>query len=157
MSLVESYLSDEYGLKFWSINSAKEPPKDADYIYGAILWTIDDQPFLTKEEWDLVDQLWGYLVNAMLEITQGRDADFYFPDMPLPVNLSLLHGWDGVKLKVGDGPKSRTIVTQRRDFIRAGAEGAKHFFEKMGMLVPSHPAPRDQLSKIEKLESWLAK
>lgn len=59
------------------------------YIEGSLcIWSYGRE-ILSFKEWDLVDQLWAYFINALHELIVCGDAksQFSFPDQPLPVVL----------------------------------------------------------------------
>jgi len=121
---------------FVPINST-EPLVDRRYIEGAVRWTIDDQPLLTDNEWDLVDQLWAYIVDGAIEALRNGRSETYFPDQPLRLAFEVVRH-DKVRVTVGE----RKAVVDQRDFVASLAEGARQFFSDMRALVP------------EGLETW---
>lgn len=60
---------------------------DPDYVYGALEIVYGLDTILNKEEWDLVDQLWIYLINAIEQAMSSSGAEFMFPDQPIQISI----------------------------------------------------------------------
>lgn len=76
---------------------------DVNYIEGAMrVWSYGRE-ILSFQEWDLIDQLWSYFIQAFEKIilNKAKSAFFFFPDQPLKVELE--HVKPGIKLKIGGG------------------------------------------------------
>lgn len=61
---------------------------DPDYVHGAIDFQINSTILFDKTMWDLVDQLWIYIVIAMEQASFSQGAEFYFPDQPILVSVN---------------------------------------------------------------------
>lgn len=61
---------------------------DSDYVHGAIDFQINSTILFDKTMWDLVDQLWVYIVIAMEQASFSQGAEFYFPDQPILVSVN---------------------------------------------------------------------
>ncbi|MEM8641179.1 MAG: hypothetical protein AAGG51_20540 [Cyanobacteria bacterium P01_G01_bin.54] len=62
--------------------------EDDFYIEGYIDITYGEQKILTAQDWDLVDQLWCYLIDGLAEVVRGNSFSTYFPDQPLEIALT---------------------------------------------------------------------
>ncbi len=80
------FTSPDYEL----VEALSKPPPDADYIKGVIELTIGGVEILTRRVWDLVDQLWAYMVNGVAEVAAGRSFLTRFPDQPLELRFELV-------------------------------------------------------------------
>ena len=61
---------------------------DYHYIEGAIIIDYNDEIILGFQQWDLVDQLWTYIIEAIELIIYDKDeAGFFFPDQPIKVQI----------------------------------------------------------------------
>jgi len=116
---------------FVSVDEVLNSPPDPDYIEGAIEWRIGQNVILNKQHWDLVDQLWAYIINGLRELLKHGDYKTYFPDQPLFLGFKMLTG-RMVQVTIGD---VKTAV-ERSVMLRSLVEGSTSFFEKMQELVP---------------------
>lgn len=85
--------------------------KDADYIEGAMLLTINHVEMINLSLWDYIDQLWIYILNGLIELNSGCDVVFYFPDQPVKVTMSIIN--NHVLFKVADAG----VMVEKKDFI----------------------------------------
>lgn len=107
------------------------PIPDMDYVEGAIVCRIGGQDLLSTEHWDLVDQLWAYLVDGLTKICAGDEFDGFFPDQPLKLRLKLLSEYC-VEVTIGDDIKR----FDRSLLVTTLATGAQQFFNEMNRLAP---------------------
>lgn len=105
---------------------------DEDYLEGAILWSIDQTPILTRAEWDLVDQLWVYLIRGAKALLDDRYFESYFPDQPLKLRLKAIN-MHFVEFYAGD----RRVVVDRAVFFESLCVGASEFFDEVRQKLPS--------------------
>ncbi|PFM83698.1 hypothetical protein COJ53_30475, partial [Bacillus cereus] len=64
---------------------------DFDYMEGAIIINYYGNTILGFKEWDMIDQLWSYFINAIEELFENQnDVSFYFPDQPLEVKMQVI-------------------------------------------------------------------
>ena len=96
---------------------------DKQYIDGMIEIIYYGEKILGENEWDLVDQLWAYFIDAFIQLKRQGYAEFYFPDQPLKVKMTDKNG-KYLILEVGDKKK----CLPQGIFIQEMAEEAKHFF-----------------------------
>jgi hypothetical protein len=57
------------------------------YISGYIDFVYDKQVIFSWKQWDLIDQLWVYLMHGISEALINKEASFTFPDQPLTVKI----------------------------------------------------------------------
>lgn len=81
-------IRDEFALE----NYFKDKRFSEMYIEGYVDFVYDEQIIFSWKNWDLIDQLWVYLVNSTREAVLKGEASFSFPDQPLLVKLSYLKG-----------------------------------------------------------------
>jgi hypothetical protein len=115
------------------------------YIEGAIYLTYNKKIIMNFTHYDLIDQLWEYLLNLIEEFLENKKAEMYFPDQPLPISMEhisdqyLLFSINFVPYKL-----------PRHEFLLVLLLGAKNFFEKM---ISSLGEPYQlQLKKTKKIE-----
>ena len=141
---VESFLKT--GESFTRIDQFDGPLEDKFYIEGAIVCRIRGQQLLTLKHWDLVDQLWAYLIEPLITVSDGRVYDSCFPDQPLRLRLAPGTN-DCVTVTIGD--KSRTV--RHDEIVATLSKGGEHFFREMKRLAPDDSANWDH--QLERLQS----
>ncbi|MGP2438629.1 hypothetical protein [Streptomyces sp. JW3] len=63
------------------------PPRNSDYIDGAIDLFVHGVPILDRELWDYVDQLWAYILNMIEELRKRDEVHTFFPDQPIKLTF----------------------------------------------------------------------
>ena len=58
---------------------------DTFYVEGAIVIKYYTQEIIGLEQWDLINHLWSYFIDAM--IGGKQETSFLFPDQPIKVKL----------------------------------------------------------------------
>lgn len=96
---------------------------DNQYIEGMIKILYDGEKILGENEWDLVDQLWIYFIDAFIQLKRKGYAEFCFPDQPLKVKMTDING-EYLILEVG----SKKNCLPEKAFIREMLQEAQHFF-----------------------------
>lgn len=96
---------------------------DNQYISGMIEIIYYGEKILGENEWDLVDQLWLYFINAFIQLKKQEYVEFYFPDQPLKVKMTDKNG-EYLIFEVGNKRK----CFPQKIFIQEMIEEAKHFF-----------------------------
>jgi hypothetical protein len=105
------------------------PVRDEDYIDGAIELIVGDQPVLSREQVDLVDQLWSYLIEGLEEILAGREFSTGYPDMPVRVVLRPNDKRVAIEVDAGERVAEATVTIDelRTAMLTAGTT----FFERL--------------------------
>lgn len=121
---------------------------DRAYVYGAIELEIGRKTIFDTALWDLVDQLWAYLVNAMEDLARGSPCRFWFPDQPLEVEFDILKG-DEVRIDV---PlfADRYAKLDRKYFVMRILGEAKRFFAAMNEITGG--VYSREITRIERIE-----
>lgn len=97
---------------------------DFDYIEGAIIICSEGEYILDFRCWDLVDQLWVYLIDAIYEmLNKKRETKFYFPDQPLEFKMKEISDYN-ILLSVGE----KKYNVNKRDFLTSLLDSAEKFF-----------------------------
>ena len=95
--------------KFIPIQDYDGDLPDPDYIEGAIELTVNGVVLIDKSMWDLVDQLWAYIINGLIDVNEGKEFKTSFPDQPIELTFTHLYN-DIIKLSVNcDNETSVTI------------------------------------------------
>lgn len=106
---------------------------DYDYINGAINIVYKDKILLSFREWDLVDQLWYYFIEALIKLKTEKEVEFSFPDQPMLVKIEK-KGIDYLIVNVNN----KVININYYDFITNMYTSAKLFFDNLLILFPEN-------------------
>ena len=77
---------------------------DVFYVEGAIVIKYYTQEIMGLEQWDLINHLWSYFIDAIDELIEGKwETSFLFPDQPLNVILrNEKRNQNGLLIIIGD-------------------------------------------------------
>lgn len=121
---------------------------DFNYIDGAICLTYNKKAIMDCRYYDLIDQLWSYILTMIELFLEDEKSEMSFPDQPLPMSMRatydnyIIFSINFVEWKL---PKHA--------FLNALLMGAKDFFEKiMISLQEINCTCLVELKKIKKLE-----
>ena len=137
---------------FINVNNSKkllEIEKELDdfYLDGAIEIKHETQIILDINNWDLIDQLWSYILNLIEEYLQNGKSRVYFPDSPNEIKLEKLNG-NSMKLSITTD-KERRIIQNEVEMIRTLLKESKNFFCNLSILKDYKS---DSLMEIERVE-----
>jgi len=114
-----------------NIQSLDASALDYDYLHGAICIVYKDKVVLGFKHWDLVDQLWYYFIDALIQLKSDSKSEFTFPDQPLLVSIEK-KGLDYLTIRIQDS----IVHVPSMDFIASMYESAKTFFDCLLLLFP---------------------
>jgi hypothetical protein len=143
---VASYLQNRTTIV--PIESFEGPIEDPQYIEGALELIVDSQRLITTEMRDYVDQLWTYLVDGLLQASDGVEFSTYFPDQPIRLTMNLT---DRNRLRIT--VESHEVVEATpdyREFVMTVSEAGESFFRTMLSLAPENR--NAYLAMLEKLQ-----
>lgn len=123
--------------------------KDYNYIEGCIIIIYYGEYILDFKYWDIVEDLWCYIIDAIDEIMNGKQtAKFLFPDQPVEVQLQCISK-DQILIKT----EKTTHVICKSEFIDEMLNGAEKFFCVLALCNNSATASNcnNQLKKIKEL------
>ena len=124
---------------------------DPDYIEGAIIWAVGQKAIFTPLHWDLVDQLWAYMLTGAQEVADGKSFKCYFPDQPLRIQFDIVSN-EEVRVTIGD---DKTTI-DKAAFFESILCGAENCFTALHKKLPSKKRPYDhQLAAISSLRKQL--
>jgi hypothetical protein len=96
---------------------------DPFYLEGAIALKWNDCPLFRVSQWDMLDQLWAYILNLFEEyLTEGRSSVF-FPDQPIEIKMKK----DNRKILLSI--EDRTFLVSEVEFIHCMLNEAEVFFK----------------------------
>ncbi|WP_083484882.1 hypothetical protein [Paenibacillus ihumii] len=102
---------------------------DFDYLNGAITLKYFEQTLLDATLWDLVDQLWAYILNVLDDMLNTGYGETYFPDQPVKLSLKSLSG-NTVLFELESNNHLKVALPQN-ELIETLLNGADEFFQCM--------------------------
>ena len=106
---------------------------DSFYLDGAIEIKYYDEIYLDINNWDLVDQLWSYILNIIEEYLESGCGEMNFPDSPNVIAMEKLYG-NNLKFSIITD-KKRTTVLNENIFLNILLEKADEFFKAISVLM----------------------
>ncbi len=103
------------------------------YVEGAVVLTVDGRILLDEGQWDLIDQLWCYLVEGIELLARGEDFETFFPDDPAWIRFRIDPGGAMATVSVKTNGV-REARAPRDEWLAAFGEAAAHFFEQLDRL-----------------------
>nr|WP_218776217.1 hypothetical protein [Enterococcus sp. 4G2_DIV0659] len=146
---------DNLKSNFVNIDNLKEVSvikSDVDlfYVEGAICLKYIDEEILGQRHWDLVDQLWSYLVEMISIVLEKGQSETYFPDQPIKLEMNRIAN-NQISFSVESSEIKKWNVPEK-DFFSIVLKSADEFFNFM---INEFPETIDQykneLIKIEDL------
>nr|WP_232697566.1 hypothetical protein [Brevibacillus daliensis] len=126
---------------------------DFDYLNGAITLTYCEQTLLDVTLWDLIDQLWAYILNVIESFLTTGEGNTYFPDQPVKLHIKSISG-DLVLYQI-DADDQIKAVLPKNEFIETLLEGANVFFRNMEECFRGKCNYQYEIEKIETLRKTL--
>lgn len=113
------------------------------YLEGAIILKINQNFALDFRHWDLVDQLWAYLLNSTEELLAGcKETSFFFPDQPLEVKIKVI---DNGQLYIRIGVHE--YIADQKEFIDTIIRDGISFFTILGKYSIYHKQQKEVFCK----------
>ncbi|MGG1650007.1 hypothetical protein [Paenibacillus sp. NRS-1780] len=122
---------------------------DFDYLNGAITLTYCEQTLLDVTLWDLVDQLWAYILNVVESLLTTGEGETYFPDQPVKLHLKSI-SVDLVLYEI-EANEHIKVALPKNEFIQTILEGADDFFKNMEECFKGKCSYQYEIEKIETL------
>ena len=131
------------------------PVEDFNYIPGSIELIVNTTTVLRKDVWDDVNDLWPLLIDALVELLDGKRAETGYPDQPIPIVFAPLD--DGRTVEISVDLKGVVKAKMNiREFSFAMLFGAQEFFDCILPLVPNANAYDTTLKQIASLHEIAA-
>ncbi|ENH98124.1 hypothetical protein J416_02129 [Gracilibacillus halophilus YIM-C55.5] len=99
---------------------------DFDYINGAITIEYYNNLIMDFSLWDLVDQLWSYLIQLVEDVVQTGYGMTYFPDQPVKIEMKVVSK-DLLLFALDEGEIIRELLPMQ-EFINALFKSAENFY-----------------------------
>ena len=117
---------------------------DSHYINGAMELNINGVAVIDRSMWDLIDQLWMYIVTMLRNLKTSGTAKFSFPDQALKFTCERIgRGMVRVASYPPEGPI--VAVTNEADLVSALKKSGIAFFKVMRRLDSKHRKDYDEL------------
>jgi len=148
MIFVQSYFKNKDS--FIEYDKFDSKIDDSDYIQGAIELKINDVEIINKSMFDYIDQLWAYIVDGLVDVSQRKDFYTYFPDQPIKFSINYLYG-DMIKVSlICDNEVNATI--DKNIFIKCISSHIKNFMTKMKYIAPNNiDIYEDMINKLDSI------
>ena len=138
--------------KYIPISKVKQRVPNQDYIEGAIEIIINENPILTIQHGDYIDQLWSYIWDGLIALLENEAASFFFPDQPVKMSFELIN-FKRVKVSVEDR-KVNSEVVGKSEFMTDMLDKCNEFFQYLPKFAPKLANYSQQmLQEIEEL-NW---
>ncbi|RZK00411.1 MAG: hypothetical protein EOO46_21110 [Flavobacterium sp.] len=137
MIKIESYIKRDN--EFILIDDFTGDVEDNYYVSGAFTLTVNGKEIFDLTHWDLVDQLWAYLIQHFEDVLSGASmiSKGYFPDQPLEIQVESLFKRTKLKIKLFDPIRPRQCVVETNEFIPVFCEAGENFLEKIKIANPT--------------------
>ena len=120
------------------------PIIDPNYISGAINIVANDIPIITLAMWDYIDQLWAYITDGLVNITENKPFTTCFPDQPIELSFIPLRN-DYVQITVKCYTEPITTTVPKEIFFKTFIEAGLSFFGELDRLLPGSSSPYPQI------------
>lgn len=102
---------------------------DPDYINGVIYIQYGNQIIFDYTMWDLIDQLWSYIITVIKEYKIQKIGSAYFPDQPMRFEMEQATG-NKLIFKLQTHQVKEWLLPEA-EFLNVLLEEAAHFFSKL--------------------------
>ncbi|MEW9676885.1 hypothetical protein ABRT01_11990 [Lentibacillus sp. L22] len=139
---------------FINIDSETEIKKydknlDFNYLNGAIIIEYYNKLLMDCSLWDLVDQLWSYIIKLVEDVIHTGYGVTYFPDQPVKVEIKVISK-DLVLFTLDEG-KITGETLPMHEFINALLNSAENFFSRLTSYFEDDIDFSYELSKIKSI------
>lgn len=124
MITVNTYIKTKCG--FFEIHDFTEDIEDYNYIEGALELTINGINLLDKSMWDYIDQLWSYIADGVICISNDEAFEIYYPDQPIKISFIPEKGYVFVSVVCHS---EKSIRVDKKEFICVMSKSAIDFFD----------------------------
>lgn len=126
---------------------------DTDYIEGVIYLEYNGNILMDFRYWDIIDQLWAYMIQLIDDNLKNKEAEVYFPDQPIKLQIKSISN-NLVLFCIEENSKIQ-ITLPKYEFFKSILESAKKFFIKIYEYLGSMVDYSYELDLINKLENKL--
>jgi hypothetical protein len=102
---------------------------DRDYIEGVIFAEYNGIVIMDFTYWDIIDQLWAYIISSIQDYIQNGESEFYFPDQPIRVKMKKINS--NLLLFSIESKKSIKLTLSSEELFQTLLESGKEFFTNL--------------------------
>lgn len=147
---------DEYFVKLDNEESFREIIDDIDinYMEGVICFEYNGSVLMDFTYWDIIDQLWAYMLNLIEDYLENEEAEVYFPDQPIKLKMKAINK-NLILFSVESDSSSVQVTLPKKDFFQALLESGEDFFTKIQDYFEGSLDYSYELQKISKLKGMI--
>ncbi|WIM40292.1 hypothetical protein PO903_05220 [Paenibacillus sp. PK4536] len=144
-----------YFIEITDRSKLKEIHKDLNFQYlnGSINLKYYEESILDMRHWDLIDQLWAYMMNLIEETLKNGEGSLYFPDQPIKIVLCSKNN-DLLLFSVISNEVKNYLLPEKF-FFETLVHGAEQFFVCMSHTFNFDCDYSYELERIAKLKQEL--
>lgn len=123
---------------------------DLNYLNGAIIIEINNNLLMGFNHWDLIDQLWAYLINTVEEVLINNESSTFFPDQPIKFTLKTISS-HSILVTIDDGKETSQLV-DKRTFLSKLLTSAERFYSLLNFYFNGNVDYKSELYQINSLK-----
>lgn len=120
---------------------------DRNYIEGAILIKYNDNTIMGFKYWDLIVELWIYLINLVEDFIKDGKSKIYFPDQAVDLSLENINE-DLLLFSL----KSDKYLLKKQEFLKCILDSGEMFFDILGSFIGSQIDSENQIKRIKSIK-----
>jgi uncharacterized protein YlzI (FlbEa/FlbD family) len=147
---IKSYIGSiniQSGKKFTLVHEYDGKIKDCRHIDGSIELTVDGLVLISQDQWDLVDQLWIYIINGIEYAMNRKDYTTCFPDSPINLSFKQATPPDTIEMIVGQ----KSVVYNTQELVTALLFGAEKCLKEISRIIADPNFYKEELQKIHRI------
>lgn len=122
---------------------------DCDYISGVITIEYDNHFLMDFSLWDLIDQLWSYIIQLVEDVIYPGYGKTYSLDQPLKMEMKVI-SQDLILFSLNDGKIVKETLP-KQTFLNALLKGAESFFTNLINYCDNEIVFREELDRIKSI------
>jgi len=123
---------------------------DLNYLNGAIIMEVHANSIMNFNHWDLVDQLWAYLINTVEELLKNNEGSTFFPEQPIKFKLKTIAS-NSILVTIDDGKETNQLV-DKRAFLSKLLTSAERFYSLLNFYFSENVDYKSELNQINSLK-----
>jgi hypothetical protein len=151
---IKSYLGSiniKSGSTFTLIDEYVGSIQDPRHIDGAIELVVEGVTIMGQEQWDLIDQLWIYIVNGLEQVVNAKPYQSSFPDSSTALSLQPITAANLITMTVAD----KSITYNSQELGNALLDGATHCLTELSRIMGQPDLYREELERINHVRTKL--
>lgn len=152
---IKSYIGSinvQSGKNFILVNEYTRTVKDPRHIDGAIELTVNGKALISQEQWDLIDQLWIYIISGIESAINGKEYIASFPDSPVKLSFKQsTSSPDKIEMTVGE----QSITHNTQELVNALLNGAEDCLKEIGRIIANTNFYQEEIQKIHQIRESL--